>query len=90
VGACCIVSDGGHPVPEGAVGELEIRSQTIMNGYLGQPDPGCPTRSPAMRDLVSRANDTGAAQNDPIMPKPLPLNIGRAAQLTVNAVQVVA
>lgn len=33
-----VVGDGGKTVPTGSVGELQIQSATMMNGYLGQPE----------------------------------------------------
>ena len=33
-----IVDAQGHPVEPGAVGELQIRSPTLMNGYLDEPE----------------------------------------------------
>ncbi|GHU04201.1 AMP-dependent synthetase [Alphaproteobacteria bacterium] len=33
-----IVDEKGEPVPKGEIGELHIRSETRMNGYLGQPE----------------------------------------------------
>jgi acetolactate synthase-1/2/3 large subunit len=55
-----IVNGDNHPLAAGEVGELQIRTGTIMNGYLGQPD----VTAAAFADGFFRTGDLARIDHD--------------------------
>jgi len=67
-----IADEAGNPVPAGSVGELQIQTETIMSGYLGQPD----LTAASFADGFFRTGDLARASRDGIVEV-----VGRAKEL---------
>jgi len=67
-----IADEVGHPVPTGTVGELQIQTETIMSGYLGQPD----LTAASFADGFFRTGDLARASKDGIIEV-----VGRAKEM---------
>jgi fatty-acyl-CoA synthase len=95
-----LLDDAGNPVPDGAVGEISVRSRVVMNGYWDRPDETAEalrggwlhTGDMAMRDpdgflhVVDRKKDMIVTGGFNVYPKEVEDILGQAASVSDVAV----